>query len=169
MQNLSRLTLTLTHMLALTLMLAESGPAVAADEDPLSILPRSDALAANLAWHNETSENEIRMSWFLDGKPNVAMVCRADLSSSTVTTWREVYDWAHQGAKTRELSDAQVKRLARLAKGLPSPANVSELESVILVSVLEDGRVRTYLYDRTAPPRDVVRLYDLTGAPLGTE
>jgi hypothetical protein len=36
------------------------------------------------------------------------------------------------------------------------------------VSVRIDGRVKTYRYNRLDAPREVIRLYDLTGAYLAT-
>lgn len=137
--------------------------------DLLDTYPRSDAFTANVAWHKQVGENEIRMSWFLRGDPGIAMACTADLSSSRVTTSREVHNHASQSTKTRELSHAQVETLRMLARNLPASAKPPKLNNLILVSVSEKGKVRTYLYERSAPPGDIIRLYDVTGAYLGTE
>jgi hypothetical protein len=139
------------------------------DADPLNAYPRSDAFADNVAWHKKVGENEIRMSWFLHGDPKVAMVCTADLSKYKVTTSREVYDWASQNYKTSELSDEQVRVLRKLAKSLPASAKAPALENLVLVSVSEEEKAKTYLYNRMDLPRDIVRLYDLTGAYVDTE
>src|SRR5262245_14198883 len=157
------------YLASLTLAVVLSAVATADDADPLSTYPRSDALAANLAWHKQVGENAIRMSWFLRGDPGIAMVCTADLSSYKVTTSREVYNHASQSTKTREVSHAQVMTLGELAKSLPASAKTPELKNLLLVSVSEKGKVKTFLYDRSAPPRDIIRLYDLTGAYLGKE
>jgi hypothetical protein len=139
------------------------------DADPLNAYRRSDAFAANVAWHKKVGENEIRRSWFLDGKPNVAMVCTADLSKSRATTFREVYDWASQITKTRKLSDEQVLTLRQLVKNLPPSAKAPELKNLVLVSVSEEGKAKTYLYNRLDLPRDMIYLHDLTGAYVDTD
>jgi hypothetical protein len=135
----------------------------------LSAYPRSQAFAENVAWHKHVGNNEIRMSWFLGGDPGVAMVCTADLAANKVTTSREVHDHASQSSKTRELSDAQVLTLNNLIKNLPPSAKGPELKNLILVSVVEKGQAKTYLYDRLNLHQDIVRLHDLTGAYLSTD
>jgi hypothetical protein len=97
------------------------------------------------------------------------MVCTADLSAYKVTTSREVYNHASQSNKTRELSHAQVLTLTKLVKSLPPSAKTPEPKNLILVSVIEKGQSKTYLYNRLDPPRDIIRLYDLTGAYLDTD
>jgi hypothetical protein len=139
------------------------------DADPLNTYPRSEAFAANVAWQKNVGENEIRMSWFPDGRSNVAMRCTADLSNSKVVTSREVHDWATQSTRARELSDAQVATLRKLVKDLPQSAKAPDLKDLILVSVSENGKARTYLYNRLDLPRDIIRLYDLTGAYVDTD
>jgi hypothetical protein len=139
------------------------------DADPLSAYPRSEAFAANVAWQKQVGENEVRMSWFPGGRPNVAMRCAADLSKSTVVTSREVHDWATQATKRRELSDPQVVTLRKLVKNLPPSAKAPDLKNLVLVSVSEKGTAKTYLYKRLDLPRDIVRLYDLTGAYVDTD
>ena len=147
----------------------KSSGAAKADTDLLSSYSRSEALAENVAWHKQARENEIRMSWFLRGEAGIAMVCTADLSAYKVTTSREVYNHASQTTKTRELSHAQILTLGKLIKNLPASAKPPEIKNLILVSVVERGQPKTYLYNRMDPPRDIIRLYDLTGAYLDTE
>ena len=147
----------------------ESSDAAKGDTDPLSAYPRSEAFAENVTWHKQVGKNEIRMSWFLRGEPGIAMVCTAELSKSKVTTSREVYNHASQSTKTRELSHAQVLTLSKLVKSLPPAAKSPELKNLILVSIVENGKAKTYLYNRLDPPRDIIRLYDLTGAYLDTD
>jgi hypothetical protein len=147
----------------------KSSDAGKGDADALSAFPHSEAFAANVAWHKQFRENEIRMSWFLRGEPGITIVCTAELSKSKVTTSREVYDNASQSRKTRELSDAQVLTLRKLAKNLPPSAKAPELKYLVLVSVSEKGKAKTYLYNRLDLPRDIIRLYDLTGAYLDTD
>jgi hypothetical protein len=156
-------------MTSLAMVLSALSVATADDMHPLTAYPPSDALSANIAWHKQTGENEIRTSWFLHGTPGIAMVCTADLLSSKVTTSREVYERGSQAIKTRELSHSQVITLTELIKHLAASAGAPELKNLLLVSVRQHENVETHLYDRSAPPQDIIRLYDLSGAYLGTE
>jgi hypothetical protein len=90
----------------------------------------------------------------------------ADLSAYKVTTSREVYNFASQSNKTHELNQDQVLTLSKLVKSLPPSAKTPEINNLILVSVVEKGQAQTYLYNRLNPPRDIVRLYELTRASL---
>lgn len=160
--------------LAVILMTAFLSPGAAADaeqaeNDPLATYPQSAAFAHHLDWHTQVREYEIRTSWFLNGSPGVAMVCTADLSASKVTTSREVYEHASHSTKTRELSHAQVLTLRKLIGELPPLAEAPEFKNLLLVSVVENGKVKTRLYNRLKLPRKIVRLYDLTGAYVVAE
>lgn len=146
----------------------ENGTEDSREVDPLSVYPHSEGFTADLAWHKEVGENEIRMSWFLRGEPRIAMICKADLSASKVFTARAVHNWAVQASAFRQLSQAQVTTLRNLAKNLPPSAKTPELKNLLLVSISEKGHKKTYLYNRLDPPRDIIRLYDLTGAFLDT-
>lgn len=136
------------------------------ESDSPGAYPHSGAFKANIAWHKRVGNNEIRMSWFLRGDVNIAMICKVDLTTSKVSTSREVHDWASQCTKTRELSREQTRILSKLTESLPPSAEAPELNKLVLVSVTERGRAKTYRYDRLHLPQEVVRLYDLTGAEL---
>lgn len=148
---------------------ATASDKIKAEGDPLAAYAQSDAFTHNLTWHRQVGENEIRTSWFLRGEPGIAMVCTADLSASKVTTSREVYNHASQSTKTRELSHAQVLTLRKLIEELPPSAKAPEFKHLVLVSVVENGTAKTSLYDRLSLPRNIVRVYDLTGAYVVTE
>lgn len=137
-------------------------------DDPLSQYPQSEAFAENVAWHKQVGEKEVRMSWFLRGEPSIAMVCTAHLSKYEVTTSREVHDHASQGAETRKLSHSQILTLRKLVKSLPPSPVVPELKNLILVSVSGKEQAKTHLYNRIDLPRDIIRLYDVTGAYVET-
>jgi hypothetical protein len=156
------------NLLAIVLALATISIANAEEANPLDAYPKSDALAANLAWHKQTAENEIWTSWFLHGKPGIAMICTANLNTYQVMTSREVYNHASQSTKTRELSHAQALTLAKLVKNLPASAKAPELENLLLVSIRDNDKVKTFRYDRSNLPPEIVRLFDLTGAYLDT-
>ena len=129
----------------------------------------SDAFASNIRWHKQVGENEVRLSWFLRGEPGIAMVCTADLSESTAALARRVYERGTQAARTHVLSRAQVLTLRKLVKSLTPSIKMPEVKNLILVSVLDEGQAKMYLYNRLDPPRDIIRLYDLTGAYLSTD
>ena len=139
------------------------------EADPLSAYPQTEAFATNNDWHKAVGENEVRMSWFLNGSPTIAMVCTANPTKYKVVTARKVHEWATQSEMTRKLSDAQAGTLGNLIKHLPPSAEQPELENLIAVTILQKGQATTYLYDRLDMPRDIVRLYDITGAYINTE
>ena len=142
------------YLTSLTLAVVLSAVATADDADPLSTYPRSDALRQPCLAQAGRRKRDPHVV-VPRGDPGIAMVCTADLSSDKVTTSREVYDHASQSTKTRELSHAQVMTLGELAKSLPVSAKTPELKNLLLVSVSEKGKVKTFLYDRSAPPRDI--------------
>ncbi len=145
----------------------KSSATVPAKGDPLAAYPQSEAFLANVAWLKQVGRDQVRTSWFFGGNPSVAMLCTADLSTSTVATAREVYNHATQAAKQHGLSEAQVLTLGKLIQNLPASANVPDLKNLILVSVLQaNGKAEVFRYDRSQPPAEIVRLYDLTGAYL---
>ena len=109
------------------------------------------------------------MSWFLHGESGCAMVCTANPTTSKVVTAREVYEHATQSKLTRKLRRAQALTLRKLVEKLPPSAKQPELKNLILVSISKKGQTKTYLYDRLDMPRDIVRLYDVTGAYVLTE
>jgi hypothetical protein len=166
-----------TYRLLALLLLALAGPLTVSaappsqesgkssgEADLLDAYPHSDAFAANVAWHKQVGKNEILMSWFLDGNPRVAMICTVNLSASKVTSYRDVYDWAIQATKTHELTHPQLLTLSKLVKNLPPSAKTPELKNLLLVSVVEKGQAKTYVYNRSALPQDAIRLCDITGA-----
>jgi hypothetical protein len=142
----------------------EKEPGAKQKTDPLSIYPRSDALDANIAWHRQVGANEVRISWFPGESTRVAKVGTADLSKSKVTTWREVFDWAQQASRTRDLSKTEVQAFRKAATSMPASTKPApDLRNVILVSVLEEGKAKTYLYNRSDLPRDIIPLYEFAG------
>lgn len=129
----------------------------------------SPAFRANLGWHRAGKTNEIRMSWFLKGDLGTSMLCTADLSKYEVMTVREVHDWAHQNYKTRKLSHAQVLTLRNIAKALPKSIQPTQVDNIVIVSVGEAEDRKLHIYDRFSLPRDIVRIYDVTGAWISTD
>src|SRR5262249_22671671 len=90
-------------------------------------------LAANLAWHRQVGKDEIRMSWFLRGEEQIAMVCSADLAKGSVWTAREVHNWATQATHTQKPTHYQQLTLRKLAGALPASQDVTDLKKLVLV------------------------------------
>jgi RNA polymerase sigma factor (sigma-70 family) len=139
------------------------------DGDPPVAFPPSEALTANLNWHNQTRADEIRMSWFLRGDPSIALLCRIDLAKGKVHTERDVFQQARQSTKTHEPTQAQLKTLRDLAKRLPMSQRNLDRNKAVLVSVVQKDKAETFFYNRLDLPGTIQRLYDLSGASLDTE
>jgi hypothetical protein len=132
----------------------------------LTLYPKSEAFAAAVRRNAGVQPTEVRLTWFLESKANVAMVCTADFQTLKVISAREVYDWATQASRRHEMTQAQGAELAKLVKALPPSAKAPPLESLLLVSAVDNGQVKMFLYDRADPRREIRQLLGLTGAPL---
>ena len=135
----------------------------------LDALHDSPAFRATIQWHRAGKSAEIRMSWFLHGSPGIAMLCSADLMKHEVMTVREVYDWASQSLKRRGLDDAQVLMLRDLGNTLPRSTQPKAVQNIVIVSAGAAGDRCLNVYDRRSLPREIRRLYDLTGAYIVTD
>lgn len=138
--------------------------ASSSSKDVFANFPRSEPLVATIAWHRQTGKDQLRMTWFLHGKPQVAMRCLTDLSKYEATTFRDVHDHAIQSQKTRALSHSQVLGIGETLATLPESADRPATQDLIVVSFVAQGQTVARLYDRRAVPRALLRLYDLTGA-----
>ncbi len=141
----------------------------AQDVDPPMAFPPSEALTANLNWHQETRADEIRMSWFLRGNPGIALLCRIDLAKGKVHLEREVFQRARQSTRSHEPTRAQLNTMRDLVKSLPTSQKNLDLNNVVLVSVAPKDKAQTCFYNRLDLPGAIRRLYDLSGASLDTE
>jgi RNA polymerase sigma factor (sigma-70 family) len=139
------------------------------DVDPPAGFPPSEALTANLVWHNETKADEIRMSWFLRGDPGIALLCRIDLAKGKVHMERDVFQHGRQSTKTHEPTQAQLNLLRDLVKALPMSQKNLDLNNVVLVSTAQEDKAQTHFYSRLDLPGTIQRLYDLSGASLDIE
>jgi hypothetical protein len=157
----------ITAAATLTISVCVSGGEDAAKK--LESLNDTPAFRANLDWHRAGKAEEIRTSWFHDGRPAVAMLCVADLRRYEVVTLREVHESATQNLETRKLSHAQVLTLTALSKELPKSIEPKQVDHLVIVSIGEGKDRELHVYDRRALPAQIVRLYDLTGANVATE
>jgi hypothetical protein len=109
---------------------------------------------------------EIRCLYFLHDDGRIGMVMTIDLRTGSVYTAREVYDWATQGAETRQISRARTKLLEGLIAPMqPSEAKVSFSRS-LFVAIRWGDNTQIYQYARQDPPLVVHRIYDVSGGYL---
>jgi len=114
---------------------------------------------------NDRREELILLTtWFLDGDPRAAMMCRVR-PDGHVTTFEYVYDAEVRGSRKTNLVPDQLAALRQAIRRLP-PSQSPRLEDLLIVSFLRDGRWITRTYDRTAPPPAAAELFAVTGAPI---
>jgi len=131
-------------------------------------LAKSDAFLAVLRWHEYASSNSVRMTWFIHGGLNVAMVCSIDLDSGEWLTSREVYDWASQGTKKGCLDAEGLAAVKKLAEKLPASVDSIDPTFAVLVSMPAGEHRSLRIYNRRQLPEPVEKLYASTGAYIDT-
>ena len=110
-------------------------------------------------------ENEIRCLWFLRDLADVGMLMQIQLQESKVYTVREVFNWAEQNAKTREMSHYQMVVAKELLPGLPASTPGVPFAEGLHLSFWLGKKLHTVTYSRKAVPLLVQRLYDVGGGP----
>ncbi len=96
------------------------------------------------------------------------MKCDANLNNNQVLTVRSVHNWAEQAIHTSEITPVQAGKIKDLITQMPTPIEEAELQNLLLVTVMENGKVITLFYNRLKPPDEFAKLYELTGAKLST-
>jgi hypothetical protein len=118
--------------------------------------------------HVKSRDNRVRMTWFLHGKPQVAMICQVSLDTGKVYTAREVYDWATQGASWGVRLDKEgIAIVGRIARELPPSGKSVDSRYSVLVSVPAPGGRILRVYDRRKLPDKIERLYEIVEAHIG--
>lgn len=110
-------------------------------------------------------ESEIRCLWFVRDLPYVGMLMQIDVQESKVYTVREVFDWAEQNAKTREMSHYQIVVAKELLPGLPASTPGVPFAEGLHLSFWLGKKLHTVTYSKKAVPLLVQRLYDVGGGP----
>jgi len=130
--------------------------------------PARKAFQNALRPHLKARDNGVRMTWFIHGKPQVAMICDVNMDNGRVYTAREVYEWATQGAQWgTHLDEEGVRIVGGIARDLPpSEKAVDSRYSVLLSAPAANGRVLR-IYDRRRLPDKIARLYEIVEAHIG--
>ena len=110
--------------------------------------------------------NEIRCLCFLQDNPRIGMVMTINLNEESVTTAREVYNWADQSFETRKLSHSQILNLKKIISSLPASDKNADFNKSVFVSIWNGKAVEVFQYDRQHVPGIVQRIYDIGGGYL---
>lgn len=138
--------------------------------DPAQIA--ADEINAERAKHNlehftgylsKCPEDEIRCLWFADDRISVGMLMQIQLQESKVYTVREVFNWAEQNAKTREMSHYQMVVAQGVLPGLPASTPGVPFAEGLHLSFWLGKKLHTVTYSKKAVPLLVRRLYDVGG------
>jgi hypothetical protein len=132
--------------------------------------PKTEALDQVVSYHSNAEwhlkrDHILTMTWFLQGRPGVAIECRAD-AHGFVSTYRSVHERGTQAHQQSKLAEAQYAALQEAVRQLPASAGKPELANLLIVSFRDGDRWVTRVYDRPSLPPQVERLYAITGAYL---
>jgi hypothetical protein len=144
-------------------------------EDGLALLlryPQSPALQSTRDTYAGAAAPGARDSifmttWFPTPDARVGEWSTVD-SRGRVTIYRFVHDVGFQNSRTTSLVASQLPELQELFSTLPPSSAPQTLDRLLIVGCRRAaGDWQTRLYDRTAPPEIVKRVFrEMTGAPL---
>jgi len=112
---------------------------------------------------SDCPETQIRCLWFLRDSVGIGMVMTIDLRAATVYTVRDVFDWALQNSKTREMSRYQTVTASELLPSLPSGTPDVPFSAGLHISFWSEKKLHTVTYSKKATPLIIRRLYDVGG------
>jgi hypothetical protein len=107
--------------------------------------------------------NEIRCLWFLQDNPKIGMVMTINLNQESVSTARDVYNWAVQSLAIRQLSHSQILNLEKIISSLPASDKNTEFNQSVFVSLRNGNQVKIFQYNRQYAPAIIQRIYDIGG------
>lgn len=136
---------------------------IAADEINVELSRRN--LEHFTGYLSKCPENEIRCLWFVGNSIRVGMIMQIQIEESKVSTVREVFNWALQNAKTREMSHYQLVVAKELLPGLPASTPGVPFAEGLHISFWHGKKLHTVTYSKKAAPLLVQRLYDVGGGP----
>ena len=112
--------------------------------------------------------NAINCLWFLQNNPRIGMKMTIHLDQATVTTERDVYNWATQYEGTRQLTYYQVLNLKQIISLLPRSDEKADRHTSVFISMRNGKNVEVFQYDRHHVPCNVQRIYDVGGGYFET-
>ena len=89
-----------------------------------------------------------------------------NLNEESVSTAREVYNWAVQSLETRKLSHSQILNLKKIISSLPASDKNADFNKSVFVSIRNGTNVEVFQYDRQHAPEILQRIYDIGGGYL---
>ena len=104
-------------------------------------------------------------TWFLDGRPNVAIECRVDTDGKGYTV-RAVYDWADQNSFPIQLDNKKLQALNSALQALPPSSLHPPMDKLLIISYRIDNKWVTRLYDKEHLPASVQEAYEVLGASV---
>jgi hypothetical protein len=107
--------------------------------------------------------NEVRCLWFLQDDPRIGMEMTIHIDQESISTERDFYNWAEQGAETHKLDDVQTFKIQQIISQLPAPDKHSRYASTVFVSINDGGTNKVFQYDRHYTPAVIKELYGLAG------
>lgn len=119
-------------------------------------------------WLEDCPENEIRCLWYHEGNYRTAMKMQIELFAFKVSTVRDVYDFARQAFKERDLSRSQIENLNDIVKNLPDSTGTALTNPSLYVSYKINGIGRVKTYNRYELPNEIQRIYDIGGGYIDT-
>lgn len=155
-------------------------PDAAVSYETLLKLNDSPAYRENLDWHRTGGKNEVRISWFLDNRPRLAILCSIQWlqpgQGATVINSREVHGWLKSEPDSRIIIPSKADEVRTVCERPPPSIPARRFQNILIVSVSGEADRAFYVYDRTDLPEEIVRLCEIPdayveagpeGVPLG--
>ena len=106
----------------------------------------------------------LELDWF--SGPRTVEYCRVS-QSGNVSSARNVINWAIQGGHRAQLDQTNLQLLVTTMNSLPSPASETlPKERLLVVQGLRTNQWFEFTYDRANVPKEVEKLFEITGGYL---
>jgi WD40 repeat protein len=129
-----------------------------------SNLPEELAQSDRFFGSSGTNAPLLELDWF--SGPSSIEYCRVS-QSGNVSSARNVINWAIQGGHRAQLDQTNLELLAAAMNSLPAPANQTlSKERLLVVRGLRTNQWFEFTYDRANVPKEVERVYEITGSYL---
>ena len=104
-------------------------------------------------------------TWFLDGRPDVAIECRVDTDGKGYTV-RAVYNWAYQNSFSIQLDDKKLQAERSALQAVPVSSLHPPMDKLLILSFRIGNKWVTRLYDKEHLPASVQQAYEVLGASV---